>query len=80
VCSVGDSYDDALAESINGLYKAEVIHRRVPSRSFKAVEYATLEWVYWFKNRRLMEPIGDIPPAEAEARYYVMLDELPMIA
>jgi putative transposase len=80
VCSVGDSYDNALAESINGLYKAEVIHRRGPWRSFKAVEYATLEWVDWFKNRRLMEPIGDIPPAEAEARYYVMLDELPMVA
>jgi putative transposase len=80
VCSVGDSYDNALAESINGLYKAEVIHRRGPWRSFKAVEYATLEWVYWFNNRQLMEPIGDIPPAEAEARYYVMLDELPMVA
>jgi putative transposase len=80
VGSVGDSYDNALAETINGLYKAEVIHRRGPWRSFEAVEYATLEWVDWFNNRRLMEPIGNIPPAEAEARYHAMLDELPMAA
>ncbi len=66
VGSVGDSYDNALAETINGLYKAEVIHRRGPWRSFEAVEYATLEWVDWFNNRRLLEPIGNIPPAEAE--------------
>jgi transposase InsO family protein len=70
VGSVGDSYDNALAETINGLYKAEVIHRRGPWRSFEAVEFATLEWVDWFNNRRLLEPIGHIPPAEAEARYY----------
>ena len=56
VGSVGDSYDNALAETINGLYKAEVIHRRGPWRSFEAVEYATLEWVDWFNNRRLLEP------------------------
>jgi putative transposase len=80
VGSVGDSYDNALAETINGLYKAEVIHRRGPWRSFEAVEYATLEWVDWFNNRRLLEPIGNIPPAEAEARYYAMLDDLPMAA
>ena len=67
VGSVGDSYDNALAETINGLYKAEVIHRRGPWRSFEAVEFATLEWVDWFNNRRLLEPIGNIPPAEAEA-------------
>ncbi len=67
VDSVGDSYDNALAETINGLFKAEVIHRRGPWRSFEAVEYATLEWVDWFNNRRLLEPIGNIPPAEAEA-------------
>ncbi len=66
VGSVGDSYDNALAETINGLYKAEVIHRRGPWRSFEAVEYATLEWVDWFNHRRLLEPIGNIPPAEAE--------------
>jgi putative transposase len=62
VGSVGDSYDNALAETINGLYKAEVIHRRGPWRSYEAVEYATLEWVDWFNNRRLLEPIGNIPP------------------
>ena len=67
VGSVGDSYDNALAETINGLYKTEVIHRRGPWRSFEAVEFATLEWVDWFNNRRLLEPIGNIPPAEAEA-------------
>jgi putative transposase len=70
VGTVGDSYDNALAETINGLYKAEVIHRRGPWRSFEAVEFATLEWVDWFNNRRLLEPIGNIPPAEAEERYY----------
>jgi transposase InsO family protein len=80
VGSVGDSYDNALAETINGLYKAEVIHRRGPWRSFEAVEFATLEWVEWFNNRRLLEPIGNIPPAEAEHRYYAMLDEQPMAA
>jgi putative transposase len=69
VGSVGDSFDNALAETINGLYKAEVIHRRGPWRSFEAVEFATLEWVDWFNNRRLLEPIGNVPPAEAEARY-----------
>ena len=80
VGSVGDSYDNALAETINGLYKAEVIHRRGPWRSFEAVEYATLEWVDWFNNRRLLEPIGNIPPAEAEARYYAMLEDQQMAA
>ncbi|WP_148650883.1 MULTISPECIES: IS3 family transposase [Sphingopyxis] len=80
VGSVGDSYDNALAETINGLYKAEVIHRRGPWRSFEAVEYATLEWVDWFNNRRLLEPIGNIPPAEAEERYYAMLDDVSMAA
>ncbi len=76
----GDSYDNALAETINGLYKAEVIHRRGPWRSFEAVEFATLEWVDWFNHRRLLEPIGNIPPAEAEERYYAMLDEAAMAA
>lgn len=80
VGSVGDSYDNALAETINGLYKAEVIHRRGPWRSFEAVEFATLEWVDWFNHRRLMRPIGDIPPAEAEERYYAMLDQPAMAA
>ena len=77
VGSVGDSYDNALAETINGLYKAEVIHRRGPWRSFEAVEFATLEWVDWFNNRRLLEPIGNVPPAEAEQRYYAMLEQPP---
>ena len=67
VGSRGDSYDNALAESINGLYKAEVIHRRGPWKTKAAVELATLEWVSWFNHRRLLEPIGYIPPAEAEA-------------
>ncbi|WP_416068715.1 MULTISPECIES: IS3 family transposase [unclassified Rhizobium] len=80
VGSVGDSYDNALAETINGLYKAEVIHRRGPWRSFEAVEFATLEWVDWFNHRRLLEPIGNIPPAEAEEQYYAMLDEPAMAA
>jgi putative transposase len=73
VGSVGDSYDNALAETINGLYKAELIHRCGPWRGFEAVEFATLEWVDWFNNRRLLEPIGNIPPAEAEAAYYAQL-------
>jgi transposase InsO family protein len=80
VGSVGDSYDNALAETINGLYKAEVIHRRGPWRSFEAVEYATLEWVDWFNHRRLLEPIGNIPPAEAEERYYAAADIIAMAA
>ena len=80
VGSVGDSYDNALAETINGLYKAEVIHRRGPWRSFEAVEFATLEWVDWFNHRRLLEPVGNIPPAEAEQQYYAMLDDAAMAA
>ena len=64
---------NALAETINGLFKAEVIHRRGPWRNFEAVEYATLEWVDWFNNRRLLEPIGNIPPTEAEANFYAAL-------
>ncbi|VTZ51888.1 transposase (fragment) [Methylocella tundrae] len=78
VGSVGDSYDNALAETINGLYKAEVIWRRGPWRNFEAVEFATLEWVDWFNHRRLLEPIGNIPPAEAEARYYAQRKEPAM--
>ena len=80
VGSVGDSYDNALAETINGLYKAEVIHRSGPWRSFEAVEFATLEWVDWFNNRRILEPIGAMPPAEAEERYYAMLEQPDMAA
>ena len=80
VGSVGDSYDNALAETINGLYKTEVIRRRGPWRNLEAVEFATLEWVDWFNHRRLLEPIGNIPPAEAEARYYAQLEEPALAA
>lgn len=66
----GDSCDNALAETVIGLFKTEVIHRRGPWRSLETVEFATLEWVDWFNNRRLLEPIGNIPPAEEEARFY----------
>jgi transposase InsO family protein len=80
VGSVGDSYDNALAETIIGLFKAEVIHRCGPWRSLEAVEYATLEWVDWFNTRRLLESIGNIPPAEAEARFYEQRQTLSMAA
>jgi transposase InsO family protein len=73
VGSKGDSYDNALAETINGLYKAELIHRRAPWKTREALELATLEWVCWFNHHRLLEPIGYIPPAEAEANYYRQL-------
>ena len=73
VGSRGDSYDNALAETINGLYKAELIHRRAPWKTKESVEMATLEWVAWFNHHRLLEPIGYIPPAEAEANYYQQL-------
>ena len=72
--SVADSSDNALAQTINGLYKAQVIHRRGPWRSLEAVEFATLEWVDWFNHRRLLEPIGHIPPAKAEQRYCAILE------
>jgi len=80
VGSRGDSYDNALAETINGLYKTEVIHKRGPWRTVDEVEYATLEWVDWFNNRRLLEPIGNIPPAELEMAYYRQLEESAMAA
>ena len=80
VGSVGDSYDNALAETINGLFKAELIHRHGPWRSAETVELGTLGWVDWFNNRRLLEPIGNIPPAEAEARYYAQASEHAMAA
>ena len=71
---------EGYAETINGLFKAEVIHRRGPWRSTETLEFATLEWVDWFNNRRLLEPIGNIPPAEAEARYYAQALERVMVA
>jgi len=80
VGSRGDSYDNALAETINGLYKTEVIHKRGPWRNADEVEYATLEWVDWFNNRRILEPIGNIPPAELEMAYYRQLEESAMVA
>ena len=80
VGSVGDSYDNALAETINGLYKAEVIHRCGPWRNFQDVEYATLTWVNWFNNHRLYQPIGNIPPAEMEAHYYARIATLKLAA
>jgi len=70
VGSTGDSYDNALAETIIGLFKTEVIHARGPWRTLDAVEYATLTWVDWFNHRRLLEPIGHVPPAEFEQAYY----------
>ena len=70
VGSVGDSYDNALAESVIGLFKTEVIRRRGPWRNIDEVEFAVLEWVDWFNNRRLLEPLGYVPPAEYEAVYY----------
>ena len=75
VGSKGDSYDNALAETINGLYKAELIHRRGEWKTREALELATLEWVHWFNHQRLLEPIGYIPPAEAEANDYRQLAE-----
>lgn len=80
VGSVGASYDNALAETINGLFKAEVIYRRRPWRSFEAVEYATLEWVDWYNHRRLLAPIGNVPPAEAEARYHTHVGDQALAA
>jgi transposase InsO family protein len=80
VGSVGDSDDNALAETVIGLFQADVIHRRGPWRSFEAVEFATLEWVDWFDNRRLLEPIGNIPPAEAEDADYAQLEAVPIAA
>ena len=73
--TVGDSYDNALAETIIGLYKTELIHHRGPWRNLEAVEYATLEWVEWFNNRRLLEPIGNLPPAEREMQYFQQQSE-----
>lgn len=75
VGSTGDSYDNALAETINSLYKAEVIHRRGPWKSMESVELATLEWVSWFNHHRLLAPLGYMPPAEAQANYYRNLSE-----
>ena len=78
--SVGDLYHNTLAHSINGLYTAEVIHRRAPWRSFLAVEFATLEWMDWFNNRQLLEQIGNIPPAVAEELFHAAQATMPQAA
>jgi len=78
--SVGDAYGNALAETVIGLFKAEAIHRRGPWRSFEAVEFAPREWVDGFNNRRFLEPIGNMPPAEAETAYYAQLEAMPTAA
>ena len=80
VGSVGDAYDNALAETVNGLYKAELIHRLGPWKNRDNVEAATLDWVHWFNNRRILEPIGYIPPAEFEKLYYTGQASLPVAA
>jgi putative transposase len=80
VGGVGDSFDNALAETINGLYKTEVIRQRGPWLCLEDVEFATLEWVDWFNNRRLLEPIGNIPPVEYEQAYYQGLEAPAMVA
>ena len=80
VGSKGDSYDNALAETINGLYKAELIHRRAPWKTKESLELATLEWVSWFNQHRLLEPIGYIPPAKAEENYYLQLASQAVIS
>ena len=80
VGSVGDAYDNAMAETVNGLYKAEVIWRQGPWRKKEAVERATLDWVHWFNTKRLLAPIGNIPPAEFEKSYYDTRELLPVAA
>ncbi len=80
VGSVGDSYDNALAETIIGLFKTEVIRRRGPWRNLEHVEFATLEWVDWFNNKRLLKPIGDIPPREFEQHHYDQREARPLMA
>jgi len=80
VGSTGDAYDNALAETINGLFKTEVIRSRGPWKGLEDVEYATLEWVDWFNNRRLLEPIGNVPPAEFEMNYYRQTKKSAMVA
>ncbi len=78
--SKGDSYDNALAETINGLYKTELIHKRGPWKTTESVELATLQWVHWYNHTRLLEPIGKIPPVDAEANYYRQLVEQSTVA
>ena len=79
VGSRGDAYDNALAETINGLYKAEVIYHEGPWKGVEDVEYATLEWVAWYNSQRLMEPLGYVPPAEYEEQYHRTQADLPVL-
>jgi len=78
--SVGDAYDNALAETVIGLFKTEVIYKKSPWKNYDAAEYATLDWVSWFNNKRLLEPIGNIPSAEYEEMYYTRKMSLAHIA
>ncbi len=78
--SVGDAYDNAMAESVIGLYKTEVINKKGPWKHRQAVEFATLAWVDWFNNRRLLGPIGNIPPIELEQMYYQDKQSQVMVA
>ncbi len=80
IWEIAHSYDNALAKTIIGLYKAEVIYARGPWRTHDAVEYSTLEWVDWFNHRRLLESIGNVPPAEYEQAYYRLNESQPMAA
>ena len=80
VGSVGDAYDNALAETINGLFKTEIIRKHAPWKGFEEVEYATLDWIDWFNNERLFEPIGDIPPKEYEELYYMKQEVFALAA
>ena len=80
VGSVGDAYDNALAETVNGLFKAEVIHRLGPWKNRDAVEAATLDWVHWFNTKRILEPLGYISPAEYENMFYTGQTSLPLAA
>ena len=80
VGSVGDACDNALAETINGLYKTEMIRRRRSWKTMEEVEMETLRWVDWFNNRRLLEPIGNIPPAEAEEAFHANLNTFDLVA
>ena len=80
VGSVGNSFDNALAEMITGLYKTELVQRQGPGRNMQNLEMTTLGWVDWFNNRRLLGPIGNIPPDEAKESYYAQRDVLDMVA
>jgi putative transposase len=79
VGTVGDAYDNALAECVIGLFKTEVINQIGPWKSIREVAWETLKWIDWYNNRRLFGPIGYIPPAEAEEAFYANLNSLDMV-